>query len=291
MFGKLFGKKKAKGKKSKLPEAPDKPETAPPTFLIEGARLLDLVLPAISRDEKRIHVETVLTLLSGLAGFSAQMAIREKFIKIGRQTEDDLFRFVKTKNGDTYYLSLSYAEPLFNLRKKRPCVYKTVMEAAHETGGNEFPGDASFMLLDEHVKSSFGKGSFGVPRLPAEHMPRHPPVDMLRDSWDTVAVCLKLLDGGEPLHWPYIAGEALRHLILKSRGAVDPNLITPLFLETAMPMSHVNPLLIVGQSGRGGALTVDFSRTEEGRMMQDEVFKKSLEQARAEPKDEKKVIH
>jgi len=290
------GKDKDKEKKSSLPQPPEeKPE---PPFELAGAKLLGLVLPAISGPKRNVHLETAITLLSALAGFATQMAIREKFIATGRHTEEDLFRYVKTKNGDTYYLSMSYADALYNLRKRRACAYKTVMAAAQETGGTEFPGNESFALLDSHVKGTFGKGSFGVPRLPEKHMPRHAPIDLLRDSWDTVEVCLKLIDEGEPLNWPYIIAQSLRLLILKSKGAVDPNLITPLFLESSMPMSYVNPALICGQAGKGGALAADFSRTGEAVAMQDTEFRKALAMTRAEmegkragDKTEKKRIH
>src|SRR5262245_7753412 len=64
-----------------------------------------------AKDQRGVHVETLMTMVGALAGFSAQHAIRETVVKPGRMPETgdrdinaEAFVVVETKSGDKYYL-------------------------------------------------------------------------------------------------------------------------------------------------------------------------------------------
>ena len=50
-----------------------------------------------------LHVETFLCVMGALAGFAAQMGMREEFIGKQKKSEQDIFKIFKTANNFLYY--------------------------------------------------------------------------------------------------------------------------------------------------------------------------------------------
>jgi hypothetical protein len=150
-------------------------------------------------------------------------------------------------------------------------------EAAHAMGARTFPDLTDIV---RHMAETWGDPAYGMPRVPDAHRPRHDPRFLLRDSWDTTAVYLRM-SAGDVTHWPYWIGTVIQKLIGQTAGLIDPHLITPLVMEVALTMSRMDPAVIVGRSRHDGPRAIDLAATELGRLLQSQVFNELLDQATA----------
>lgn len=246
----------------------------------EYDKLLQLIISGLT-DEKGVHVETALTVLGALAGFSAQMAVREKFIIPGHMAEDKAFFIIKTNNGDTYYTGDILNPPLLRTDDGHTSVLKMTAEGAYALGARKC---TDINKLVEHMASTYGSEGFGVPRLPPKHMPKFMPVEMLKDCWDPVFSYLKTIAAADPTTWPFIFAVIIKKFILSIKGVIDPELIVPLVLESALPMSRINPELICGKAKLSSGRSIDISKTELGKFLLSEEFNVALDNARKNKK-------
>jgi hypothetical protein len=191
-------------------------------------------------DTSGIHVETALTALGALAGFSGQMAIRETLIKTGKVPEDKAFVVVKTKSGETYYLGDLLNEILFANKPGTFSVCGMVGGAAQQTGANALPdvGD-----IARHVAGTVGGDAYGVPRLPSHHMPRSPPIELLDKFWNPVRNFL-VVSVHSPTQWPLVIALATQNVIVMAKDAIDPALAAQIFMEAIIPLARVDPAKI-----------------------------------------------
>lgn len=287
MFG-LFGKKKPKPAPLALSplaqaSAPPPPAATPAVATDEDEareRLLRMILVGLS-DDRGVSVETALVTLGGLAGFSAQMAVRAGLIATGRIPEDKALMKVECANGDVFYTGDILNPPLLETAQGQTSIYRMTAEAVFALGVKTFP-DIGDMV--GRMARSYGEDSYGMPRVPAANLPRHPPRALLRDSWDIVAAYLKLQDKGDPLIWPYWLGTVIQKLVRQAAGAIDPSLIMPLVMETALAMSRVDPKTIVDHSRHDGPRAIDLARTDLGKLLQSPAFGDALARAKAEAK-------
>jgi hypothetical protein len=104
-----------------------------------ATQITDIVVAELDEPGRGINIETGLTALGALAGFSAQMAIREYFIKAGKITEEKACATVKTKDGSTYFFGDLLNEPLITTQKGQFSVWNFVGGAAQSLGAKELP--------------------------------------------------------------------------------------------------------------------------------------------------------
>lgn len=86
-----------------------------------------------------------------------------------------------------------------------------------------------------------GTAQFGVPRLPEEHRPSHPPIELARIAWpqadhifDTVNLALQ--------YRPAALGFAIGKAIDTGVQIVDPLIAATIAVECAVPMAMVDPM-------------------------------------------------
>jgi hypothetical protein len=206
-----------------------------------AGKILDLVLGETAEPEG-IHVETVLTALGALAGFSAQMAIREDFVKSGKISAEKAFNVVTTADGSTWYFGDVLNEGLVSTRQGSLAVWSLVGGAAQQLGAKDLP---DLKDIFAHVSRTVGGTDFGVPRLPPEHMPQQPPFELLEKFWNPVRNFMAT-SVGSPSHWPLVLGYAAQLAIKRAKGLVDPGMAARIVMEAAIPMSKVDPQRIYG---------------------------------------------
>ena len=278
MFG--FGRKKLKTSTAQLSLEADPPRAAPIASTKisdddDGERLLQLILVGLA-DDRGVSTETALVTLGALAGFSVQMAVRQALVDTGRLPPGQGLIKIECKNGDVFYTGDILNPPLLQTDPAHTSVFRMTAEAAHAIGARTFP-DLTEMV--RHMAESYGEDHYGMPRVPAANLPHHAPRDLLRDSWDTVAVYLRMQDQGDPLRWPYWIGTVIQKLVRQAARTIDPLLVTPLVMEPALAMSRVDPATIVGRSQHDGSRAIDLARTDLGKLLQSRVFGDLLEQA------------
>jgi hypothetical protein len=202
-----------------------------------ATQITDIVVAELDEPGRGINIETALTALGALAGFSAQMAIREYFIKAGKITEEKAFATVKTKDGSTYFFGDLLNEPLITTQKDQHSVWNFVGGAAQGLGAKELP---DLRDIFSHVASTVGSDKFGVPRLPASNMPHATPFDLLNKFWNPIRNHLAI-STDTPGSWPYVLGQATQILMIRAKGVIDPALAAKVVMEAAIPMSKCDP--------------------------------------------------
>lgn len=187
-----------------------------------------------------VHIETLLTALGALAGFSVQMALREAYVKPGKIPENKLFVVIKTKNGETLYFGDHLNEGLFGGKPGVLSVYALVAGGAKESGAKVLPDVAE---IAAYVTSTAGTDKFGIPRVPAKHMPHTRPIELLDKFWNPVRNFM-VMSVPEPMQWPFVLAHSAQKVIMDSRNVLDPALAAQLVMETATALAKIEPAQI-----------------------------------------------
>jgi hypothetical protein len=227
-----------------------------------------------TKDEHGLHIETFLSLLGALAGFSVPIALRCKFIESGKMAEKELFTKITLGKSD-YYMGSELHHPMFCTDEGKTSVLKMTASAAYEKGCQKI---FQAREMQEKTYATFGHDDFGIPHLSTSHMPHFMPIDMLKDSWDIVETFLRLIPTEhDPIYWPFIIGKIIENFILEiPEGTINPELFVPIVMESAVPMMFIDPALIRGQSKREGKKSILFDRTELSKLLQNDLFLKAL---------------
>jgi len=191
----------------------------------------------------QIHAPTVLTEIGALAGFAAQMSIRKSIIAPGQLDANEILPEVVTKNGEKYYFSDMLNWMLFeNLAAPPYSVWAYVRDAVPEESRAELPDMADIL---GYAARTIGTFRFGVPRLPAEHMPHKTPRAALQEHW--IAVQREFdASGRDAAEWPYDLAYAAQWQMLTSRDRVALPLAARIVMEAAIPMSKIDPKTVPG---------------------------------------------
>jgi hypothetical protein len=190
-----------------------------------------------------VHPETLLTELGALAGFAVQISIRKSVIERQKLDPDAILVEVATKNGEIYYFSDLLNWVLFENTGHPPfCVWSYVMAAV--------PAELRLLLPDiseivSNTARAIGTSRYGVPRLPREHMPRKLPRAALEEHWRFIRAELEA-SGRDPSGWPYDIAAAAQWQMLTGRETLEPPLAAGIVMEAAIPMSKVDPRMIIG---------------------------------------------
>lgn len=154
------------------------------------------MLLAELKDQSGVQAETALATLGALAGFSVQMGLRETLVITGKMPEDKVFTIVKTKTGDSFYFGDLPNEGLFGGQSGAYSVYALVGGGAQSAGAKQLP---DIQDIARYVAGTVGSDKFGIPRVPAEHMPHQPAIELLNKFWNPTRNYL-VLNVQAPLH-------------------------------------------------------------------------------------------
>jgi hypothetical protein len=204
-----------------------------------SSELIEMLFAEL-RDSSGVHLETALTTLGALAGFSGQMAIREALIKTGKIPQDKAFVVAKTKGGETYYFGDLLSEFLFSNKPGIVSISGMVGGAAQQSGAKALPNIGD---IARHVAGTVGGDAFGVPRLPSHHMPRIPPIELLDKFWNPIRNFL-VVNVHSPTQWPLVIALAAQKVIVMAKDTLDPALATKIVMEATIPLASVDPAKI-----------------------------------------------
>ncbi len=243
MFNKLFGKKAvertiAPSEINPAAEAMqrainEKKKDDPLIGVKIGARDLVQRLLVIMKTEKGVHIESLLSALGSVAGYSCQTSVREEFVKNNKLQENDVFTLVTDKDGKTYYFGDLLNKPL---AESQYSVWGLVAGAAQELNIKSLPdlGD-----IFKYVSETVGSENFGIPRIPANHSPSHPPIEYVKSMYPELIPLLKQYCA-VPSEWPILLGLAIQEVLYMSKGVIDPSMAVSIIMESAIPMSKVD---------------------------------------------------
>jgi hypothetical protein len=215
---------------------------APPQAKPGTADLRDLTVPIldwltkeIGDDNGGIHCETAMTVLGALAGFAAQQACWAGIAELGT-TQQLVFNTVRTKSGETYYLSNMVNDVLAG--KDHLSFLAIVAGAAAKAGGRDFPDIKGIFT---NATETMGSALFGRPRAPAGHVPRILPRDAVNRYWRTAN---GLVEGEHPARKPALFGLAAGSLLIKMHQSCPADIAFSLAMEAAVPMSRIDPATV-----------------------------------------------
>jgi hypothetical protein len=210
---------------------------------IFGRTIASVLMAAEIRRSGKIHPQTVLTQIGALAGFAAQMAIRKAIIAPQNLDIAEILPSVVTKNGERYYFSDTLNWTVFENTATPPySVWAYVRDIVPEGEQGALP-DVAEML--GYAARTIGTNRFGVPRLPAEHMPQMMPRAALAQHWQAVQREFEA-SARHPSEWPFDLAYAAQWQMATSRDRVPLALAARIVMEAAIPMSKIEPATVPG---------------------------------------------
>jgi hypothetical protein len=213
------------------------------------------------KNDRGIHVETLMTVIGALAGFSAQHAIWETVVKSGKlpvhggdKHDSGAFVMVGPVGGETYYFGNLLNSYLVNESKEiaplGPGPYNLwgFLAAVVVNNGREPLTSEQVSEIFSNVATTIGTPQFGQPRSPVGHEAQIMPRDALKTYWPSAKIVLSRDDAPgakgrrlSPAYWPMVIGIVGAKLIDLSKKVLDPALSMRIVFEAAVPMSKVDP--------------------------------------------------
>ncbi len=243
MFGKLFGKRRSVDPNSQrhdnmtaavMAEIDRRKPSDPLIGAKIGAAEIVTRLTSAVKDERGVHIETMLGALGALAGFACAASVVALSEKSGKALADMEVLTVTARDGSQYLYGDAINAPFLS---DPYAVWGLVGGMAQHLGGHALP-DAKELLA--HVAASIGSSTFGVPRLPANHQPGISPVKAVHDLWPVFRQQREQFCDG-PKQWPVLFGLAAQRVMEMGRQQIDPDLAARVVLECAAPMSKLDP--------------------------------------------------
>jgi len=201
-----------------------------------GAKEVNQRLIAGLKNEKGVHVESYLTVLGTLAGFSCQMSLRAKMAQKKAHPESipETITLVVASGADgkKYYFGDSLNQLL---AESQYSIWRLAAGALQKLGA-PIPDVGEIF---KHVSETVGGNTFGIPRIPENHRPGDLPINYLRIIWPSLfPVVTQFCD--EPSEWPVLFGLAIQEAINMTKAVVDPGLAVSIIMECAIPMSKID---------------------------------------------------
>jgi hypothetical protein len=185
-----------------------------------------------AKDERGVHVESLLCILGALAGYACQANLRAQALSRG-MPETAAFQTVEARDGKKYF----FGDPLNDaLAGSKYSVWGLAAGAAQNAGAKGLP-DINEMF--QHTSSVLGGPKFGVPRLPEGHATGDSPVNYLKALWPAVFPMVKLFCPN-PVDWPILFSLAIQEVILMGKATIAPELSLTIVMESAIPMSKID---------------------------------------------------
>ncbi len=199
-----------------------------------GSRELTNYLLDALKDEQGVHIESILSLLGALAGFACQIAARNHLEEATGEIPDNEFVAVGTDSGQTFFFGDAINRPL---AEDEYSIWSLAAGAAQHLGCEDLPDIDDIF---RHVAATVGTEDFGLPRIPDDHRPMDTPLNFLKFVWPRVFPLVEKFCE-TPAEWPILFGLAVQEIVILGKEAIDPGLAVMIVMESAIPMSKIDP--------------------------------------------------
>lgn len=241
MFGKFFGKKSSSKKSTQSPQEEsllnaikERKKNDPLVGMKIGSKeVVDRLLAAL-KNEKGVHVESLLGIIGSLAGYSCHAAIRDELINSGKHKEKEVFTILGGADEKNYYFGNL---PNKFLVEDRTSVWSLVAGVTNHLSDKELPDIKSIFT---HVSGTVGGDQFGIPQIPEKHELGDLPINYVKSFWEPL---LPLIDKfcDRPFERPVLFGLAAQQAIEMGKDVIPPHIAAKLVMECAIPMSKIGP--------------------------------------------------
>jgi hypothetical protein len=189
-------------------------------------RLLDAM-----KNDRGVHIESLLCALSALAGYSCQASLRAQALLQGLK-ETAALLVVGGADGKKYF----FGDPLNNLiMNSNYSIWKLASGGAMHCGCKQLP---DYNEIFKYVTGTVGGETFGIPRFPEGHAAGDQPLNYLKGMWPAVFATIKPFCA-HPAEWPILFGIAIQKAIIAGKDAISPDIAMSIVMETVIPMSKV----------------------------------------------------
>lgn len=199
---------------------------------IGAKEVLNLITTALT-EERGVHIESLLSLLGSVAGYTCQASLREAAIHREKMPEDKVFMVLGGKDGRKYFFGNFLNTALL---EQPHSLLAYTFSAAHQLGWTEKPN------IEEIIKAvadKVGSDEFGIPNIPDAHKAHDLPINYVLNAWPVLFPTIRMFCK-VPNEWPVLMGMATHNAILMSKGILDPTIAARIVMESAIPMSKVN---------------------------------------------------
>lgn len=187
-------------------------------------------------DERGVNIETVLTALGGIAGFSCQMMLREAYVDSGKVAEDKVFAIFDGADGEKYFSGNNINEGLLEAQPGNLSVWSLVAGAPHSVGAPV----PDVVAMVKTMAESYGAPAFWIPNVPQGHMPKVMPKELLNRYWNVVRN-IQMVNVGAISTMPFAMAQLAQRVILESKAVIDPTIGAVITMEAALRMSRIDP--------------------------------------------------
>jgi hypothetical protein len=199
---------------------------------LAGRALAQLLMSGL-KDQRGVHIETLLCALGSLAGYSCQASVRELLVKQGGEPEERAFIVANCKDGKKYFFGDTLNKPL---AEDRYSVWSLAAGVATHMGCRQ---PLKVEEIFKHVAATVGGPEFGIPRIPEGHRPVDPPSHWVKHAWPKALATVQNYCES-PSEWPTAFGIAIQEVMTQTKGIIDPCLALSIIMECAIPMSKVD---------------------------------------------------
>jgi hypothetical protein len=198
-----------------------------------GGRALAQSLISGLKDQRGVHIETLLCAVGSLAGYSVQASVRESLVRQGGEPEDKVFVIAHGRDGKKYFFGDALNKPL---AEDQYSVWNLAAGAATHLGCHQ---PVTVEEIFKHAAATVGTPEFGIPRIPEGHRPVDPPSNWVKHAWPKALATVQ--DYCEsPSEWPAAFGIAIQEVMAQAKDVIDPCLALSIIMECAIPMSKVD---------------------------------------------------
>jgi hypothetical protein len=197
---------------------------------VAGKEILHGLMRAMT-DEKGVQIESLLTALGALAGFSCQMGIRQEYEN--KNIKGLPFVVMTMKDGKNLFFGDQLNGPLL---ENQYSVWSLCAAVAQHLGAT-LP---DIHELVQHASKVAGTLEFGRPRIPTGNQPGELPINYVRYFWPRLLPILKQFCGS-PQEWHVAFALAAQEAIGLAKSAIDPGVAVAIIMESAVPLSKVDP--------------------------------------------------
>ena len=198
---------------------------------VGGKEIYQRLIDAM-KNEKGVHIDSVVCALGALGGYACQASLRAQALTQGLQ-ETSFLMTVNTSNGDTFF----FGDPLNKLLLESSySLWSVVRGGVPQVQEQKLP---DIHGIFEHVSRSIGNTDFGLPRFPEGHNAGDTPFNYVKVLWPSLLPTVKLFCP-QPIEWPILFGVAIQQAMTAAAQVLPPEIALSIVMESAVPMSKVN---------------------------------------------------
>jgi hypothetical protein len=196
-----------------------------------GREIYTQVRSALEMGDSRLHARSLLCALGAVAGHACQASVRAQSVAAGKSA-DAPFVVIEGADGRSYLMGDAMNGML---AEHKMSVWNLAAGAAQLHGMQALPNlDEIF----EYHASVVGTPTFGLPRLPMDHLASGRPIDFARRWWPAARTTVTR-HTANPKLWPIAAALAVQEAIAVTKEIIPPEIAVRIVMESAIPVSKI----------------------------------------------------